>query len=448
MSTDDDTTKLSSNGNTNTNSNKKDPSLLEYKRVSCVFVESIFNNVPKIGKMEKDPLNTKTLYFENIQPEKCLETPQKNKTNTRKVGKTSRTQTTKKPNNRYRSVEKTQKNKNQKNLNLSKNLSSASSSKNVNSSLTTNSKASYTKNPKRLYKTYKNSYAAINEKYKAKQESEKEKRIYQEKVRLLENRITALKNQENQMNKKKKSNEVRQKYLNKKKQEKNDFKQQLLSYDIDQRNALDSKRKEIKERKNQLDKELKQSMEKTKNSKLRNYKKLLKDKKIGLSIINENNQNFEKYGKNNVNKIKKERERTKKIEQMKHKKHGRSMDNYYVESCESNKHETDKLKDKIKKLEKMEDKYLNSINETRQGFLRNNSMGGYYYQRDMSPIKKLDLDEQIGGKDGKHIYKYNQKRNNKNSVSKELTYQNNFGSERESGKKVIKVEKKIGTNNK
>ena len=263
------------------------------------------------------------------------------------------------------------------------------------------------------------------------------------KKRLLENRITALKNQENQMNKKKKSNEVRQKYLNKKKQEKNDFKQQLLSYDIDQRNALDSKRKEIKERKNQLDKELKQSMEKTKNYKMKNYKKLLNDKKIGLSIINENNQNFEKYGKNNVNKIKKERERTKKIEQMKHKKHGRSMDNYYVESCESNKQETDKLKDKIKKLEKMEDKYLNSINETRQGFLRNNSMG-VYYQRDMTPIKKLDLDKQI--EDGKHIYKYNQKRNNKNCVSKELTYQNNFGSE--SGEKVIKVEKKIGTNNK
>lgn len=439
MSTDDDTNKLSSNGNTNSNNKKKDP-LLEYKRVSCVFVDSIFN-ATKNTSTGKDPLNTNNVVYkdqnDSESSESCLETPKKYVASDRPGTKPPKTKTSKKTNNKYNSTEKAAKNKKVKTLN------SSSSVKNVNSSLTTNSKTS-AKNPKKTNRTYKNIHTAINEKYKAKQESEKEKKIYQEKVRLLENRISALKKHENEMNRKKHCNEIRQKYLNKKKKEKNDFKQQLLSYDIDQRNALDTKRKEIKERKKQLDQEMKQSMEKTKNSKVKNYKKLLYDRKIGLNIINENNQNFEKYGKGNVNKIKKEREKTKKNEMMKQKKHGRSMDNYYVESCENNKHETDKLKDKIKKLEKMEVEYLNSINQTRQGFMRNNSMGGNYQKKDITPIKKLDLDEQIKGIEGRHKNKNIQKKHNKNSMCKELTYRNDEGD----GERVIKVEKKIELNNK
>ena len=74
------------------------------------------------------------------------------------------------------------------------------------------------------------------------------------------------------------------------------------------------------------------------------------------------------------------------------------MDNYYLKSCENNKHETDKLKDKIKKLEKLEVEYINSLNETRQGITRNNSVGVYYFKREMTPVKKLDLNEQTEGK--------------------------------------------------
>jgi hypothetical protein len=74
------------------------------------------------------------------------------------------------------------------------------------------------------------------------------------------------------------------------------------------------------------------------------------------------------------------------------------MDNFYLESCEDNKQETDKLKNKIKKLEQLEMKYINSINKTREGIARNNSVGVYYFKREMTPIKKLDLDEQVENK--------------------------------------------------
>ena len=130
-------------------------------------------------------------------------------------------------------------------------------------------------------------------------------------MRLLENRILALKNQEDDINKKIQSNKIRQKYLDKKKKEKNDFKQTLLSYDIDKRNELDEKRKAIKEQKNQLNKDLQESIQKNKISKIRNYQKLQKEKKMVLTIIDRNNHNFEKYGKNNVVKIKKQREKIK-----------------------------------------------------------------------------------------------------------------------------------------
>ena len=431
MSTDDDTMKKS----LNSNNNEKEPNYIECKRVSVNFVDSIFQNIPHLSEKYKDPLNTNNTFFyeelENNQPGQVLVTPPKD--SSAKSSKTNKTN--------YNNSEKTTKNINKK----QKILNSVSSAKNI------NSPSNFSKISKRSNKTLKSSYTAISENYKAKQESEKEKKLYQEKVRLLENRILALKKHENEINRKKHCNEIRQKYLNKKKKEKKDFKQQLLSHDIDQRNALDTKRKEIKERKTQLNKELKESMEKTKNSKIRNYKKLLKDKKYGLNVIHENNHNFELYGKNNVIKIKEAREKIKKNEIKKQKKHGKSMDNFYLETCENNKQETDKLKDKIKQLEKLEAKYLKNINETRKGIVRNNSAGIYYFKREMTPIRKLDLNEQMDGQ--KNLQK-RYKKNNKSKNTFHRSYDGNIDNnkdEQEKGnddEKLIKVEKKIGISSK
>ena len=49
-------------------------------------------------------------------------------------------------------------------------------------------------------------------------------------------------------------------------------------------------------------------MRKAKIAKIKNYKKILNEKKISNDLIHKNNKNFEIYGRNNVNKIKKERE--------------------------------------------------------------------------------------------------------------------------------------------
>lgn len=414
---------MSSKRNSINNQNKEnDP---EFEKVSLMFVDSLFQDVETKINDEGDPLNIKRSSIQNREEQNQNPPPSSRQKISKKASFDNKLPSTK--------------SKNQLHMHSSADKNSYNNSKKFNNNssqrdLFTNYKYNFSKNnTKKSSKGFNNTYGVINEKYKAKQQSEKEKKLYQEKVRLLENRILALKNQEDDMNKKIQSNKVRQKYLDKKKKEKNDFKKTLLSYDIDKRNELDEKRKAIKKQKNQLNKDLQESIQKNKLSKMRNYQKLQKEKKMALTIIDRNNHNFEKYGKNNVFKIKKQRERVKQNEIKRHKKLGKSMDNFYLESCEDNKQETDKLKDKVKKLEQLELKYINSINKSRKGIARNNSGGTYFIKNEMAPIKKMDLDEQLDNKYNiKKLTKNNKKNHKKIHRSFDIDYEieeneNEFG---------------------
>ena len=378
----------------------------QFEKVSHKFVDSLFQDVQSKIKDELDPLNVKRSSIQFREEQNNNPLPSSSSQNISQ----KRSFDNKLPSTKLKKSHCTHSSADKNGYKNTKKLNNNSSQRD----LFTSYKNNFSKNNiKKSGKEFNNTYGIINEKYKAKQQSEKEKKIYQEKVRLLENRILALKNQEDDINKKIQNNKIRQKYLDKKKKEKNDFKKKLLSYDIDKRNELDEKRKAIKEQKNQLNKDLQESIQKNKLSKMRNYQKLQKEKKKALTIIDKNNHNFEKYGKNNVVKIKKQRERIKQNEIKRHRKLGKSMDHFYLESCEDNKHETDKLKDKVKKLEQLELKYINSINKSRQGMARFNSGGAYFIKNDIAPIKKLDLDEQLDNKYNNKISNKNNKKNHK-----------------------------------
>jgi hypothetical protein len=241
----------------------------------------------------------------------------------------------------------------------------------------------------------KQTHSSVSKNFKASKESEKEKKLYQEKVRLLENRILALKNHQDEIKRKMLCNDVRQTYLDQKKKEKSDMKQTLLSYDIDKRNELDLKRKQIRDQKNSLDKHLKESMEKQKITKMKDYQNLKKEKMLVLAKIYENNNQHEKYAKGNSNKIKKERELIKLNELKKQKTLGKKKDNYYYENCEDNKHETDNLKNKLKKLEKLEIKYINKLNKSRQIIFGNKLEGNILFKKEVITVQKLDLENQF-----------------------------------------------------
>ena len=444
------------------NSNKEESigTKTDYKGISLAFVDSIFNDFPQ-STNEKDPLNSSSKEFYSKQPkmsiqgnqeepiqeqpeksiqekpiqehlekpiqekpkilEKVSTTPNKNEIpkNPLKTDKKSKTNI---KNNKKASVEKNSSTKknipyNYNNSYKQKKLMSINSSKNTyndNNKTTPNKdlKINKTKSNIRNINKNKKAYSIINENFKAKIESEKEKKLYQEKVRLLENRIIALKSHENTIHKLIHYNDVKQTYLNKIKKEKNDMKQALLSHDIDKRNELDLKKKTIKERKKNLDKHLKESMDKSKMTKIKDYENMQKEKKLALNIINENNNKLEAYGRENVNKIKKEREKIKINENKKQLNFEKNADNFYLETLEDNKAETNKLKEKLKELEKLEIKYMNSLNKTRKGLLRNKSQGFNIYKKDMISITKLDLDQQMEKpfqNKEKTMYKKNQK---------------------------------------
>ena len=114
------------------------------------------------------------------------------------------------------------------------------------------------------------------------------------------------------------------------------------------------------------------------------------------------------------------------------------MDNFYLESCEDNKQETDKLKNKIKKLEQLELKYIKSINKTREGIARNNSVGVYYFKREMTPIKKLDLDEQV---DNKYNNRTLMKNNNHDNMHRSCDIDSEIKENENENSELIKVNK-------
>ena len=254
-----------------------------------------------------------------------------------------------------------------------------------------------------------NNHSSINRNFKAKMESEKEKKYYQEKLRLLENRISALKNHNQELQRKIANDDVRQAYLEKRIKEKNDMKQALISNDINKKNELDLLKKQIKDQKDNRNKNMRESIEKSKKDKMKVYQNFQKEKKLALSRITENNKMYRNYGKSNINRIKLEREEAKKNELKKQRNHGKSIDHYYLETCEDNKQKTINLKNKIKRLEKLEMKYMNNLNKTRKGFYRNNSEH-YLYKKEMIPVEKLDLEKELDNRPlSRTLYKMNNK---------------------------------------
>ena len=387
---------------TSNNSNKEDKTefepKLDYKRISVTFVDSVFNQINLTGD-QKDPLNSTAKVFYSREPKKNIQ--EKPKTPVKQNQKPENLEIPKKSdiNTNTINIEKSDKFKklkinNYNNSYKQKKLAYNSSVKNKNKSNKPLNNNNIKPNIRDLNKG-KKTYSSINENYKAKLESEKEKKLYQEKVKMLENRIFTLKNHEDEIHRRMHYNDIRQTYLNQKRKEKNDMKQALLSYDIDKRNELDFRRKAIKGQKNSLNKHLKESIEKAKITKMKDYENMQKEKRLALSIIKENNNKFLKYGKKNVKKIQREREQIKQNEINKQQNFGKTNNSYYLETCEDNKNETNKLKNKLKMLEKLEIKYMNSLNKTRQGMLRTNSEGVYFYKKDMGPIQKLDLEKNL-----------------------------------------------------
>ena len=435
---------------------------LDIQNISLFFVDSLFNENLKKFK-SKDRINSKVTELKsqsikqsnkdnhklkskidkhlppssNQEPKKITKII-KNRNKNDKIGATAK-ETLSKNNQNKETKEKSSKSKSKNNkitnsnnsykekkLNYNISVQNISRTKKVINANNTSINNKPNVNGKIKYKR-KKTYSSISKNYKAKMESEKEKKLYKEKVRLLENRILALKYHQEEIHRKKLYNDVRQTYLDLKKKEKSDMKQTLISYDIDKKNELDLKKKQIRDQKNSLNKYLKESKENEKITKMEDYQNLQKERKVVLARINQNNSQYEKYGKGNFNKIKKEREQIKQIGLKKQKSLGKKIDNYYFVTCEDNKHETNNLKTKLKKLEKLEIKYMNSLNKARKDMFGNNLEGNVLFKREAIPVQKLDLDKQFEIMPYSINVKDSNKKNNRNTnVSEDIHNKNNI----------------------
>lgn len=386
---------------------------LDYKRISVLFVDSIFEQASQnVGA--KDPLNSNIMeYYPNQEKIKELKAPTKGDSSHPKKKEMPKTNEKKIPKSNYKhaSAEKINLFRYSNNYYFQNNpqkLSYNTSLKNIDRKNNDTVKSNKKINKRNVNKGLK-THSSINRNFKAKMESEKEIKYYQEKLRLLENRISALKNHNEELNRKIANDDVRQAYLEKKIKEKNDMKQALISNDINKKNELDLLKKQIKGQKDNRNKNMRESIEKSKIDKMKVYQDLQKQKQLAKSKITENNRLYRNYGKSNINRIKLEREEAKKNELKKQRNHGKTIDHYYLETCEDNKQKAINLKNKIKKLEKLEMKYMNNLNKTRKGFNRNNSEH-YLYKKEMIPVEKLDFEKELDNRPlSRTLYKMNNK---------------------------------------
>ena len=449
---------MSQENEDNNNKNDIEADELDIQKIGISFVDSLFNKVLNRFKPQEQ-LNQKAKDFYSQKPKQSNRDQLKNSSNKnpplpspskQNIPKNVEIKLQPKINNKTSNVEKpTSPKSKHKNESKEKEKEKENKSKAKNNRMNNTSNAhiekklNYNTSMKNISKTNKDlinnnanvkalskrkqTHSSVSKNYKASKESEKEKKLYQEKVRLLENRILALKNHQDEIKRKMLCNDVRQTYLDQKKKEKSDMKQTLLSYDIDKRNELDLKRKQIRDQKNSLNKHLKESIEKQKITKIKDYQNLKKEKMLVLSKIHENNNQHEKYAKGNFNKIKKERELIKLNELKKQKTLGKKKDNYYYESCEDNKHETDNLKNKLKKLEKLEIKFINKLNKSRQIIFANNLEGNVLFKKEVAPVQKLNLENQFGMRPFSSNDRAINKRNNKDiNISVDIQRKNNI----------------------
>ena len=432
-----------------TNKKKKDYKVkggLDYKRISTLFVDSIFEKANQ-NITAKDPLNSNIKeYYPNLKKKKEIKIPIKSDASHLKNKEVQNENEKKIPKTNYKhaSAEKinTFKYNNKYNFqNNPQNLIYNSSVKSIerkNNDINKNNK----KINKRNVNKGLNTHSSINRNFMAKMESEKEKKYYQEKLRLLENRISALKNHNEELHRKIANDDVRQAYLEKKIKEKNDMRQALISNDISKKNELDLLKKQIKGTKDNLKKSMKESVEKSKICKMKDYQDLQKQKELAKSKITENKRLYRNYGKSNINRIKLEREEAKKNELKKQRNHGKTIDHYYIETFEDNKLKTINLKNKIKRLEKLEMKYMNNLNKTRKGFYRNNSEH-YLYKKEMIPVEKLDFEKELDNRPlARTLYKmdnkYTKSMDNLNRYCQVQEDENIIGNENENTIKINK----------
>lgn len=206
----------------------------------------------------------------------------------------------------------------------------------------------------------------ISIQYKAKLESDKEKKEYEEKIQLMKNHISAMKRQQEDMNKKINFLKNKEATISFIKKEKENEKKLILDYNINKKNELEEKKKNIEKQREILNKQIKESSEKVKQEKINKYKQSQKERQEANNKINYVNRNKSNAIKDKIEQIKALREKNKNSALDRQKKLKQNFNDLYENKYKKNVEKTEKLKLEIQQLKDVEDKLMNRIIKTRE----------------------------------------------------------------------------------
>ena len=199
------------------------------------------------------------------------------------------------------------------------------------------------------------------ESMKEAKETDKERRLYEKKLLELKNRINSLKKQDDDLNKRLYLKKEREKDLTLKRKQNEKFKETLKIANEDKRNELEDKKRQIALAKEKLDKDLRYSYKCFLDNKFSKYKQAKENKDKMNNLISENQNKLLEKHKNNALLIKKERERVKEEEQQKRREKLEKIKKETKILCEENIRKTNRIKDEIAEMEKLEEKYMQNL---------------------------------------------------------------------------------------
>lgn len=235
--------------------------------------------------------------------------------------------------------------------------------------------------------------------YKISTESEKERKQYEDKVIAMKNRLKALKKQENNLYRKIKIMSHKENKLEMIKTEKDTFKHALYSHKSESKRKLEYlKRKNTKE-KIRVSSAVKNAINDSKMKKHADFDLARTEKQIIVSLISENNEDLGNKNQKKINQIKSEYENFKAEEQRKQREREEQLIKYYKEKKEKEAMTSSRLKNQIVELEKLEEQYLESLQNSKIAEIKHSSMlklnnteKALKQVTDNFAIKKLEFD--------------------------------------------------------
>lgn len=246
----------------------------------------------------------------------------------------------------------------------------------------------------------------------AQKESLKEKKELQEKIKSLQNQINVLKTKSDIVNKKNEKEIEQQNKIKNVVNYKNKLKQVLINVNNNKKLELEQKKDLIMLRKQKYKDELKESAAKIKIYKINQYKQAYNERKKIIQEKQLNNSKFYEEQHNIVEKIREQRNISKEKNVKKIKDNDIKINNMYKNEFMKNINENNKLKNEMKKLEKIKSRVIKKINGDKSNIFKNR----LEYSLDNYHINSKENNNINFNFSNKNSFIINKKNNKKNGV--------------------------------